>query len=860
MVAIGDRVVLKGSPGVVKYIGRTQFAPGVWCGIELDYPLGKNDGSVFGVRYFDLEKRGMYGLFAKLENVKKVIAEGDGSPTPTTGPPVATTTEVAKLRQMVRSLRIQLSEANKRNEALKMEGQRLGASTQELEGLQETVEKLTMNEVELSTQNQKLAEQIHLLELKNKEMQEVVGPLREEVDLRRAAERQVLESDEGVASSQDKRTLLLKEIVKKLEFSLNESLKQCEELLEKNSKLVADNLSASQKVDAITHELDLSKETIRTLMAQIEAQSDSEGVVARLTESNESLLGQLAQLKRELALVKRRDMHGRSEARLKSLTTQINELQEKLKDTVSALELKTAEAAKYEEDLRANPEIIEAQRLKIQDLELKVDKSKYAQHQNRYLRRFGDILSGINAFNNEMETLGAQLEVLVEWVVDDGIQNKPAEKLQAQSILVLLLETVKVMALLESRNRLSNTDNETDMIDSVRSLCDIRSWLRDLTNNFIRVERMDFEVLLRSLSKVLPMDGAGLLLLSVSQKLIGSYIPKVIAKEYQRTKTDELGKLYDDCLSLETQILGIMEGVTSDDRGQANKYFCPSKEVDIYQLLGEVLSVYFVFTKDPSIIGNVSQLKNEFSKISAVLSAGTIKESHKQEETKLNSQREGSQSIQNIDPRQLISDKATDPGVDQINQELSLRVKVLNEKVQLLTSQIGTLDTLKSRAKKLEELNKQLQKSESEQKSKILLLEHQLMDEKLKKFQLSQDSSSRELYMRKRNIDQFDLISEIQSLRQTIAKSEVVASKKYDDEFAWLLEEFTEGESWPRGSKHNHIYRELNTIQKGFSSFVDKAKIVQYDADAPERIKRFQAMLKFRRSNILKTLKETCVQ
>ena len=79
MVAIGDRVVLKGSPGVVKYIGRTQFAPGVWCGIELDYPYGKNDGSVFGVRYFDLEKKGMYGLFAKLENVQKVIAEEVGS-------------------------------------------------------------------------------------------------------------------------------------------------------------------------------------------------------------------------------------------------------------------------------------------------------------------------------------------------------------------------------------------------------------------------------------------------------------------------------------------------------------------------------------------------------------------------------------------------------------------------------------------------------------------------------------------------------------------------------------------------------------------------------------------------------------
>ena len=761
---------------------------------------------------------------------------------------------------MVRSLRIQLSEANKKNEALKMEEQRLRASTQELEGLQETVERLTMTEADLSTQNQKLTEQIHSLEIKNKEMQEVIGPLREEVNLRRAAEREVLESDDGGVSGQDKRTLLLKEIVKKLELSLNESLKQCEELLEKNSKLVADNLSASQKTDAIAHELDMSKETIKTLMAQIEAQGDSESVVARLTESNESLLGQLVQLKRELAMVKRRDMHGRSETRLKSLTMQVNELQNKLRDTVSALESKTAEAAKYEEDLRANPGIIESQRLKIQDLELKVDKSKYAQHQNKYLRRFGDILSGINAFNNEMETLGAQLEVLVEWVVDDGVQNKPTEKLQAQSVLVVLLETVKVMALLESKNLLPNTDNETNVIDSIRSLCDIRSWLRDLTNNFIRVERVNFEVLLGSLSKVLPVDSAGLLLLSVLQKLLGFYIPKLIAKEYQKTKTDEFSKLYDDCLSLETRILGIMEGVAPDNVGHTRKYFSPSKEVDIYQFLSETLSVYFIFAEGPCMAGNISQLKNEFSKISTVLSTGTIKESKKLEETKSNSQREEKRSTQNVNSHQLVPGKVTDSGVDQTNQELSLRVKVLNEKVQLLTSQIGTLDTLKSRAKKLEDLNKQLQKSESEQKSQILSLEHQLMDEKLKKLQLCQDSSSRELYMKKKNIDQFDLISEIQSLRQTIAKSEVAPSKNYDDEFAWLLEESAGDESELKSNKHNHIYRELNTIQKGFSSFLDGAKIVQYDADTPERTKRFHATLKFRRNNILKTLRETCVR
>ncbi|XP_025828958.1 uncharacterized protein LOC108744493 isoform X5 [Agrilus planipennis] len=70
---IGDRVIIKSSQGskvgVVRYMGTTEFAPGEWCGVELDEPRGKNDGSVEGKRYFTC--RPLYGLFAPLSKVSK---------------------------------------------------------------------------------------------------------------------------------------------------------------------------------------------------------------------------------------------------------------------------------------------------------------------------------------------------------------------------------------------------------------------------------------------------------------------------------------------------------------------------------------------------------------------------------------------------------------------------------------------------------------------------------------------------------------------------------------------------------------------------------------------------------------------
>ncbi|WAR23206.1 CLIP3-like protein [Mya arenaria] len=62
-INIGDK------SGTLRYCGPTEFATGIWAGIELDDEAGKNDGSIGGISYFNCSQK--QGIFAPISKISK---------------------------------------------------------------------------------------------------------------------------------------------------------------------------------------------------------------------------------------------------------------------------------------------------------------------------------------------------------------------------------------------------------------------------------------------------------------------------------------------------------------------------------------------------------------------------------------------------------------------------------------------------------------------------------------------------------------------------------------------------------------------------------------------------------------------
>uniref|UniRef100_A0A1A9WWG2 CAP-Gly domain-containing protein n=1 Tax=Glossina brevipalpis TaxID=37001 RepID=A0A1A9WWG2_9MUSC len=68
-IVVGESVQIRpyNTSGVIAYVGTTHFQPGLWIGVELDTPTGKNDGTVQGIQYFQCKIK--HGIFVRSDKL-----------------------------------------------------------------------------------------------------------------------------------------------------------------------------------------------------------------------------------------------------------------------------------------------------------------------------------------------------------------------------------------------------------------------------------------------------------------------------------------------------------------------------------------------------------------------------------------------------------------------------------------------------------------------------------------------------------------------------------------------------------------------------------------------------------------------
>lgn len=276
---LGDKVFVKGTINdfaTIKFYGLTDFASGYWVGLELDSKIGKNNGSVHGVQYFDMIDRGdslNHGLFTRAEQIRPV-----------------TETENQLLLKLKRA-NDQLNVLNNQNGKVKE------SYESQIEDLVSTVDNLSLHETDLLSKMNELKNKIDELE-------------RENVDLKTELLSWETLDDNTDDSAEDLNKIDMKKvftqnkqfqrIIENLKVSSNEVIKQYEKSLDDNTSLVKRNIELNDKISELNLENKQNTTLITELRERLESIDESDTVIQYLTETNNNLTVEINKLKDEL--------------------------------------------------------------------------------------------------------------------------------------------------------------------------------------------------------------------------------------------------------------------------------------------------------------------------------------------------------------------------------------------------------------------------------------------------------------------------------------------------------------------------------------------------------------------------------
>ncbi|KAH3664321.1 hypothetical protein WICMUC_005849 [Wickerhamomyces mucosus] len=275
-IEIGDSVKFKGHDAIVRFIGETQFAPGDWVGLELNIPMGKNNGSINGIQYFQCLDN--YGIFTRINTLdENLIDEGNNI-----------NTNEERLKLIISKLQDKLYSMNQKIESLNSKLENSGKEEQNLKELlnntNEDIEILTIDKEMLDEKIELLNQDIENLKLTNQNLTNQLIQLKELLPL---DSMEIIERNLKLEQA----LIKLRDYSKRQQISFNENLQNLTNSNESDLKI---------KYNELLKKLNKSEQLIKELQINIESSLNSTEIIEKLTQENFKLMEENKSLKDNL--------------------------------------------------------------------------------------------------------------------------------------------------------------------------------------------------------------------------------------------------------------------------------------------------------------------------------------------------------------------------------------------------------------------------------------------------------------------------------------------------------------------------------------------------------------------------------